>query len=478
VSKPVLVSGHEVIPAVSIGIAVADCRTVDAAELLSEADTAMYRAKANGRARFEVFDQAIHQRALLRLELEEELRRALREHELRVRYQPVLSLEDSTIRGVEALIRWEHPERGLLLPSEFLPMAEEMGLIVPIGRQTIADACAQLARWHRAGYPDLTLALNLSPRQLADPGLLEYLQQQVELNGVAAESIVLELTEHALLTEAVADPAAMLREFRDAGFRLSIDDFGTGYCSLLYLRHFPVTQLKLDRFFIAGLGKDPLDEKIIESVLRMANALGLEAVAEGIERPEQLAHLRRLGCGFGQGFLWAPALDGDELLEMLPHRLAPAPLEVVEDRVPALVAVPDIANDTDARASLLLIDDSASERTLLRLRLEETGCFNVIGEACDGREGIELAGRLRPDLVVLDLSMPGMDGLEVLSTLRDVSPRSVITILTGYLSPNIGRAAIARGAIACFDKNASLPRLVDELVRCAFEAPPNDLAAS
>jgi diguanylate cyclase (GGDEF)-like protein/PAS domain S-box-containing protein len=482
VSKPVLVSGHEVLPHVSIGIAVTHCSDVDPAEFVSEADTAMYRAKANGRARYEVFDQAIHQRALLRLELEEELRRALREHELRVRYQPVLSLEDGTIRGVEALLRWEHPDRGLLLPSEFLPMAEETGLIVPIGRQVIADACAQLARWQTAGSPDLTLAINLSPRQLTDSGLLGYLRHQIALHGVAAESIVLELTEHALLTEAVDDPASMLREFRDAGFRLSIDDFGTGYCSLLYLRHFPVTQLKLDRFFIAGLGRDPLDEAIIESVLRMAHALGLEAVAEGIERPEQLAHLRRLGCGFGQGFLWAPALDGDELLEMLPNRHAPVPeivpLEVVHDHVPALVAVTDVVSGSRARASLVLVDDSAAERTLLRVRLEETGCFDVIAEAANGRDGIDVVGRLQPDLVVLDLSMPGMDGLEVLSELREVAPRAVITILSGYVSPSVGRAALARGAVACLDKNASLPRLVDELVRFAFETPPNDLAAS
>ena len=480
VSKPVLVSGHEVLPAVSIGIAVTDCPRMDPAELLSEADTAMYRAKANGRARYEVFDQAIHQRALLRLELEEELRRALREHELRVRYQPVLSLEDSTIRGVEALIRWEHPDRGLLLPSEFLPMAEETGLIVAIGRQVIADACAQLARWHTAGYPDLTLAINLSPRQLADAGLLEYLRQETTLHGVAPESIVLELTEHALLTEAVADPAAMLREFRDAGFRLSIDDFGTGYCSLLYLRHFPVTQLKLDRFFIAGLGRDPLDETIIESVLRMANALGLEAVAEGIERPEQLAHLRRLGCGFGQGFLWAPALDGDELLEMLPNRLAPAAAAITpaatKHRVASLAAVPDIVNAPSVRASLVVIDDSRTERTLLRVRLEETGCFEVIGEADNGSEGIEVVERLQPELVVLDLS--NMDGLDVLSELRDVAPNAVVTILSGYLSPGVRSAALARGASACLDKNASLQRLVDDLMLHAFGEPPSGVAAS
>jgi diguanylate cyclase (GGDEF)-like protein/PAS domain S-box-containing protein len=464
VSKPVLVKDHEVLPAVSIGIALTERTDSDAAQLLGAADTAMYRAKANGRARYVVFDQALHQRALLRLELEEELRRALREDELQVRYQPVLSLDDGTIRGVEALVRWQHPERGLLHPSEFLPMAEETGLVLAIGQQVIAQACAQLARCRAAGHQDLTVAVNLSPRQLAEHDLLSFLRYQCAFHEVAPQSVVLELTEHALLTEALADPATTLREFRDAGFRLSLDDFGTGYCSLLYLRRFPVSQLKLDRFFIAGIGRDPVDEAIVENVLRMAKAVGLEAVAEGIERPEQLVHLQRLGCELGQGFLWAPALPGDELLELLsdrPARPTSSSSAAVAGRQPQLVAAPDPVTD---RLTLVLIESSRAERTFLRGQLEQTGRIDVVGEAGNGRDGIDLVRRLQPHHVVLDLSTQNIDGLDVLSELHAVAPRALITILCGYLSPSVRRAAFARGAIACLDKGADLHRLVEKLV--------------
>ncbi|HEY3672334.1 MAG TPA: EAL domain-containing protein [Acidimicrobiia bacterium] len=472
VSEPLLVSGHEVLPAVSIGIAVASSGRADPDELVSEADTAMYRAKANGRARYEVFDPALHQRALLRLEMEEELRRALRDHELQVHYQPVVSLEDGTIYGAEALVRWEHPERGLLLPSEFLPMAEETGLVVPIGRQVIAEACAHLARCHAAGYRNLTLAVNVSSRELAEPDLLPFLQSQCSRHGLAPEALVLELTEHALLTEAVADPAAMLREFRDVGFRLSIDDFGTGYCSLLYLRHFPVSQLKLDRFFISGIGRDPVDDAIIENVLRMAHAIGLEAVAEGIERPEQLAHLRRLGCGLGQGFLWAPALDGEELLAMLSDgraRPTGAPVDLEVDTDPTSAVSAD-------RITLVLVDGPRAERTFLRGRLEQIGRIDIVGEADHGADAVDVLRRHQPDHVVLDLSTRGVDGLDVLPELRLAAPRALITILSGYTSPSVRRAALSRGAIACLDKGADLHRLVEKLTLGPLAEPPIKLA--
>jgi EAL domain-containing protein (putative c-di-GMP-specific phosphodiesterase class I)/CheY-like chemotaxis protein len=347
-------------------------------------------------------------------------------------------------------------------------MAEETGLVVPIGRQVIAEACAHLARCHAAGYRNLTLAVNVSPRELAEPDLLPFLQSECSRHGLAPEALVLELTEHALLTEAVADPAAMLREFRGVGFRLSIDDFGTGYCSLLYLRHFPVSQLKLDRFFISGIGRDPVDDAIIENVLRMAHAIGLEAVAEGIERPEQLAHLRRLGCGLGQGFLWAPALDGEELLAMLSDgraRPTGAPVDLEVDTDPTSAVSAD-------RITLVLVDGPRAERTFLRGRLEQTGRIDIVGEADHGADAVDVLRRHQPDHVVLDLSTRGVDGLDVLRALRLAAPRALITILSGYTSPSVRRAALSRGAIACLDKGADLHRLVEKLTLGPLAEPP------
>jgi CheY-like chemotaxis protein len=226
------------------------------------------------------------------------------------------------------------------------------------------------------------------------------------------------------------------------------------------LRHFPVSQLKLDRFFISGLGRDPVDDAIIENVLRMAHAIGLEAVAEGIERPEQLAHLRRLGCRLGQGFLWAPALDGDELLEMLSDgrarpTLAPVDLEVDADAASAVSAAD--------RITLVLVDGPRAERTFLRGRLEQTGRIDIVGEADHGPDAVDVVRRHQPDHVVLDLSMRGVDGLDVLPALRLAAPRALITILSGYTSPSVRRAALSRGAIACLDKGADLHRLVEKL---------------
>ncbi|HEX9992592.1 MAG TPA: PAS domain S-box protein [Acidimicrobiales bacterium] len=334
VSGPFVVDDAEVFVTVSVGIAFSTppgsggrgAPPSDPEALIRDADAAMYRAKARGRARYEVFDAAMRERAVERLDIEGALRRALDRHELRLYFQPAVSVGDGRVWGFEALLRWEHPERGILLPGEFLAVAEETGLIVPIGDWVLHQACSQAARWHE-DHPDrpLTVAVNLSSRQLTHPSLVDDVRGVLALTGLDPSTVVLEITESALMDDVSATEAA-LRALKGLGVRLAVDDFGTGYSSLSYLRRFPVDVLKVDRVFVAGLGQNPEDSAIVTAVITLAHTLGLSAVAEGVETPGQLAELRHLHCDYAQGFHLArpvPAAAVDELLATFPRRLAP-----------------------------------------------------------------------------------------------------------------------------------------------------------
>lgn len=327
IGEPVELGGHEMVLSTSIGIAF--CRaTHDRPEaLIRDADVAMYRAKDRGRNRHEVFDDTMRARALVRLDTERTLRRALERRELRVFYQPVVDIATGAVSGFEALLRWEHPERGLLMPGEFIGLAEETGLIVPIGTWVLNQACRQLQLW-RAVFPeaeDLDLAVNLSARQLAQADVVDVVGSALADSGLDPGRLVLEMTESVLMAHA-ADTIELLRALKGLGVRLAVDDFGTGYSSLAYLRRFPVDILKIDREFVARIGEDPEDTEIVRLVATLAHTLGLESVAEGVERPEQLEVLRSLGCGRAQGFMLhrpLPASGVDDLLSGL-HALTPA----------------------------------------------------------------------------------------------------------------------------------------------------------
>jgi diguanylate cyclase (GGDEF)-like protein/PAS domain S-box-containing protein len=316
VAKPITLPEGEVFVTASVGIALSDSELDNPETLLRNADVAMYRAKEEGRARAALFQTDAHDRAVRHLRTGNELHRALERGELLLHYQPIVSLETGSIAGFEALLRWEHPERGLVLPDEFVGLAEETGLVVPIGSWVLEQACQQAAKWHAAGS-NLSISVNLSPRQLAEPSLPDDVARVLRTTGLDGDSLWLEITESTLMRDAET-AVTTLTALRALGANLAVDDFGTGYSSMSYLKRFPVQALKVDRTFVDGLGREPEDSAICTAVVTLAHALGLRAVAEGVETPEQLAELRTLGCELAQGFLFGKPAPAEEFGER-PH---------------------------------------------------------------------------------------------------------------------------------------------------------------
>ncbi|WP_298254904.1 bifunctional diguanylate cyclase/phosphodiesterase [uncultured Arthrobacter sp.] len=321
VQAPFDLLGQELFVTVSIGIALSSGDDT-AASLLHQADAAMYVAKETERIDGVVFDESMHRRAEVRLDIGSQLPRALERGELEIYYQPIVGVADQRPVGVEALLRWRHPKHGLVSPCEFVPIAEETGLIVPIGRWVLVQALAQAQRW-RADVPGaagLRIAVNLSARQLVDPDLCASVADAIGRAGIDPSAVELEITESTLMKN-VERSMATLTQLRGLGVGLSVDDFGTGYSSLSYLSRFPVTTLKVDRSFVEELdGRDEHARPIIAAVTMMAAALGLDVVAEGVETPNQLEQLDALDVGSAQGFLWAEPLRVDDVVPWLSAR--------------------------------------------------------------------------------------------------------------------------------------------------------------
>jgi diguanylate cyclase (GGDEF)-like protein/PAS domain S-box-containing protein len=321
ISGPFPMDESEVFIGVSIGIAFPDDIDAEPGTLIRDADAAMYRAKERGRARFEVFDNQMRASAVDRLDIENALRRAQERRELRVLYQPIISLVTGRVIGVEALIRWEHPERGMLNPGEFIRVAEETGLIVPMGAWVLDQSCRQIMRW-QASIPDLgplKISVNLSGRQLGHPNLVADVKQIISDTHINPSQVELEITESVLMDDVEMSEDA-LGQLKKLGVKLAVDDFGTGYSSLSYLRRFPVDVLKVDQSFLDGLGEDPSDSAIVTAIVTLAHTLGLSAVGEGVETQTQLDELRHLGCDMAQGFLMARPGTGHDVEELLARR--------------------------------------------------------------------------------------------------------------------------------------------------------------
>jgi diguanylate cyclase (GGDEF)-like protein len=314
---PVMVNAQEVFPTASVGIAISSPHRTTADAILRDADLAMYQAKAAGKDRYATFDQSMHDDASRRLALEADLRRALERDEMRVYYQPIVSLRDRAVVEYEALVRWQHPERGLVSPSEFIPVAEDNGLIVQIGGWVLEQACRQANCWKSDARRRLApvVSVNLSARQFQDPGLLEVVRGALATSRLDPNRLKLEITESTVMRDAEA-AAATLRELKSLGVQLAIDDFGTGYSSLGYLKRFPLDTLKIDRSFVSGLGHDAQDTAIVRSVLALAKSLGLTVTAEGIETTTQHAQLAQMECDRGQGYLFARPLPPEALEEL------------------------------------------------------------------------------------------------------------------------------------------------------------------
>lgn len=311
-SAPFSFEEQELYSAASIGVAMSRKGYTAADEVLRDADIAMHRSKAGGAGSYEVFDLQMQGRAMARFELETGLRRALERGELRVHYQPIVALESGRMAGLEALVRWKQPSGELASPLDFIPVAEQTGLIVPLGHWVLREACAQLRRWEDAdpSFADLTISVNLSPRHFAQPDLAARVAEVLEETGVGAHRLKLEITESVLI-EYSESVVRTIQALEDLGVRLHVDDFGTGYCSLSYLHTLPLDGLKIDRSFVTGAQKG--DRKLLRSIVSLAHNLGVAVVAEGIENAALLAELRSLNCEFGQGFYFSAPLAPEEV---------------------------------------------------------------------------------------------------------------------------------------------------------------------
>lgn len=337
--QPFCIEGHELCVTVSMGITIAHAEYQSPAEVVRDADTAMYRAKALGKAGFQIFHPSMYERALQRLRLEHQMRRALREGQFSLVYQPIMAMDHLTVAGFEALLRWNHPTHGFISPEDFIPIAEETGLILPMGLWVLAEACRQAKQWQQwAGNhgrdglrllsPDWKMSVNLSVKQFADPTLMQALDSILAETGLASDRLKLEITETALMENAHL-ARQVLEALKSREIQLVIDDFGTGYSSLSYLHRFPVDTLKIDRCFVfspqtqlaqgAGSGdKAPQhDLRIVKAAIGLAHELGMDVVAEGIETADIVERLQAMGCDYGQGFYFAKPLTPEAMTQWL-----------------------------------------------------------------------------------------------------------------------------------------------------------------
>jgi diguanylate cyclase (GGDEF)-like protein/PAS domain S-box-containing protein len=316
VSEPVIVKGHELYVTACIGITLYPHDGKDIETLVANADIAMYRAKDEGRGMYKLFTAEMNEQVRLRLDLEGRLRKALERDELEVYYQPKVDLASGEIAGVEALVRWQSPEQGLIMPESFISLAEETGLIVQIGEWVLKTACNQAKEWHEQGFNELQVSVNLSPRQFQQRNLVEMVRATLEASGLAAKYLDLEVTENVLM-HSIEQATETLRRLSELGVQLSMDDFGRGYSSLYYLKQFRMQALKIDRLFMSDVVGDPDDASIVNTIISISRSLNLKVVAEGVETREQLEFLRERNCDQMQGFLFSKAVPAADLTGVL-----------------------------------------------------------------------------------------------------------------------------------------------------------------
>lgn len=317
-NKPLTLNDHEVFTSASLGIVLANTEYNHPEDLIRDADTALHRSKAAGKACYTVFDRTMHRHALERLQLENDLRRAIETQQLQVHYQPIISMEQGRITGFEALLRWYHPERGIIPPNYFIPIAEETGLIQTIGQWVLREACQKAKLWQLTfpQSPSLFMSVNLSIHQLTYPNLVETVAEILTETGCDPRYLKLEITESAIAQKAET-VIPILEQLTQLGIQLCIDDFGTGYSSLSRLYYFPITTLKVDRSFVSAISQSNGTAKIASAIVNLAHSLGLEVIAEGVETEQQLATLRSWGCQLAQGYHWAKPADSQHIEALL-----------------------------------------------------------------------------------------------------------------------------------------------------------------
>jgi diguanylate cyclase (GGDEF)-like protein/PAS domain S-box-containing protein len=432
VALPVTVGSQELFLSCSIGVASYPADSADPETLIEYADLAVYRAKQLGRANYQFFEPEMIQQVQQRVRLESALRSALARGEFELHYQPQLDLRSGRVVGVEALLRWRHPELGLLLPSRFLALAEDTGLILPIGAWAMRSACAQVRSWQLGGAAGLRLALNLSARQFNEPDLVERVAQVLDESGLAPGCLELELTERMVMSD-LGRAVAALDRLRALGVSIAVDDFGTGASSLAQLKDFPLDALKIDRSFVHAISSTGNDAAIPNAIISLAHNLGMRVIAEGVESEAQCEFLARNMCDEIQGNLFAPAREAAAIEAMLAagHAL-PQHLLRMHKR----------------QRTLLLVDDEPNILSALKRQLRGTGLR--ILTAASGKEGLALLDAEPVDVIVSDQRMPGMTGVDFLRAVKTSHPETVRIVLSGFTELQSVTDAVNEGAIYKF----------------------------
>jgi len=317
-AEPFNLDGHEVFSGCSIGIAIGSPSYANPDDILRDADIALYQSKGAGKGNYHIFETTMHASVMSRLKMENELRHALERKEFRLHFQPIASLETGQIRAIEALVRWQHPERGLLAPDEFISIAEEIGVIVGLGRWVLREACTQLRRWE-ARFPwmdSLSVAVNVSGKQFTQTGFVQEVESVLRDTGLRPDRLNLEITESSAM-EGAANTIGILHRLSKLKVQLHVDDFGTGYSSLSHLHRMPVNALKVDRSFVGNMASDVLSRSIVQTIVTLAHTLKLNVIGEGAETREQVDQLKSAGCDQAQGFFWSRPLPADEIVNFI-----------------------------------------------------------------------------------------------------------------------------------------------------------------
>ena len=414
IARPLRINGHELVITGSIGISISPKDGEDVQTLLKNAEVAMYRAKEQGRNTYQFYTGQMNARSLARMSLEHQLRRALQREEFLVYYQPKVNLRTGGITGMEALVRWQSPEMGMLTPDTFIPLAEEIGLIMPLGAWVLRSACAQNKAWQDAGLPPLTVSVNLSPRQFRQQDIASLIEEALTETGLDPRFLELEITESMVMHDADR-VTTVLGYLKRLGTSLSMDDFGTGYSSLSYLKRFPFDKLKIDKSFVRDITCDPNNAAIAKAVIAMAHSLHMKVIAEGVETQGQFEYLRSHGCDEMQGFYFSKPVPVPEFERLL--------------REQRQLTAAALAEPSPGKTLLMVDDDEGVTRALQRLLFSEG--YEVL-TANSASKGFELLSLNRVGVVLSDFRMPGMNGAEFLGRVKELYPSTVRLVLSGH----------------------------------------------
>lgn len=432
VSQPLELDGQTFHLTASMGIAIYPADGDQVPVLLQGAEAAMFRAKAAGRNAYQFSDPSLNEFVRVQQRLEAELHRAIEEQQFVLHYQPKTSCDHGHIVGLEALVRWQHPERGLIGPMEFVPLLEETGLVVRVGEWVLNQVCKQLATWLSSGVPCVPVAVNLSAKQLQGTQIYHTVQRALDSANVPASYLDLELTE-SMLMDNVEEIIPVLASLKALGIRLSVDDFGTGYSSLAYLKRFPLDALKVDKSFVQDIIADPSDASITRAIITMAHSLKLKVIAEGVETEGQLGMLIGNHCDEIQGYFFSRPVPAEEVTRMLKE----------DTKLPA-----HMLKGTARARTLLLVDDDESILETMRQLLRREN-YRIL-TATSGEEGLQLLAANPVDVILSNQCMPGMTGVEFLRLAKELYPSTVRMVLSGYTDLQAVTSAINEGAVAKF----------------------------